>query len=188
MHLQSELESRGLPQCDGVVNLAGENLMNPLRWWVSKFKVLISGLFEILIFFVMIFVPRLRWNESYKKDLFSSRIDTTKALSQAIAASSSPPHSWVLVSGVGNSELITDSMWGIRNLLANFVVFFPTLSVLQTQPDGRVHGGQRVDAARPPLTTHQRVGGCGASSWESVWNHQASRHSARYAQNCTHTG
>lgn len=44
-----------------------------------------------------------RWNEHYKKDLFSSRIDTTKALSQAIAASPSPPHSWVLVSGVGKS-------------------------------------------------------------------------------------
>ncbi|XP_056248377.1 epimerase family protein SDR39U1 isoform X1 [Seriola aureovittata] len=68
-----ELESSGLPPCEGAVNLAGENLMNPLRWW----------------------------NESYKKDLFSSRIDTTKALAQAIAASPSPPHSWVLVSGVG---------------------------------------------------------------------------------------
>ncbi|XP_071347033.1 epimerase family protein SDR39U1 isoform X1 [Trachinotus anak] len=70
-----ELESHGLPPCEGAVNLAGENLMNPLRWW----------------------------NESYKKDLFSSRIDTTKALAQAIAASPSPPHSWVLVSGVGES-------------------------------------------------------------------------------------
>lgn len=44
-----------------------------------------------------------RWNESYKKDLFSSRIDTTRALAQAIAASPSPPQSWVLVSGVGKS-------------------------------------------------------------------------------------
>ena len=44
-----------------------------------------------------------RWNESYKKDLFSSRIDTTKTLAQAIAASSSPPRSWVLVSAVGTS-------------------------------------------------------------------------------------
>lgn len=33
--------------------------------------------------------------------MFSSRIDTTKSMAQAIAASSSPPHSWVLVSGVG---------------------------------------------------------------------------------------
>lgn len=30
--VQDELEFNGLPPCDGVVNLAGENLMNPLRW------------------------------------------------------------------------------------------------------------------------------------------------------------
>lgn len=30
--VQDELEINGLPPCDGVVNLAGENLMNPLRW------------------------------------------------------------------------------------------------------------------------------------------------------------
>lgn len=49
------------------------------------------------------FACGFRWNESYKQDLFSSRIDTTKTLAQAIAASPSPPRSWVLVSGVGES-------------------------------------------------------------------------------------
>lgn len=94
-----ELESRGLPPCEGVVNLAGENLMNPLRWW----------------------------NEGYKKDLFSSRIDTTKALSQAIAASSSPPHSWVLVSGVAcykpsqTAEYTEDCEWTPFDLLSKLV-------------------------------------------------------------------
>uniref|UniRef100_A0A8C6PUF6 Short chain dehydrogenase/reductase family 39U member 1 n=1 Tax=Nothobranchius furzeri TaxID=105023 RepID=A0A8C6PUF6_NOTFU len=94
-----ELESRGLPPCDGAVNLAGENLMNPLRWW----------------------------NESYKKDLFSSRIDTTKALSQAIAASQSPPHSWVLVSGVAcykpslTAEYTEDSEWTPFDFLSQLV-------------------------------------------------------------------
>lgn len=29
---QRDLESSGLPPCEGAVNLAGENLMNPLRW------------------------------------------------------------------------------------------------------------------------------------------------------------
>ncbi|XP_047224115.1 epimerase family protein SDR39U1 [Girardinichthys multiradiatus] len=91
-----ELESRGLPPCDGAVNLAGENVLNPLRWW----------------------------NESYKKDLFSSRIDTTKALSQAITASSSPPRSWVLVSGVAcykpslTAEYTEDSDWTPFDLLS----------------------------------------------------------------------
>lgn len=32
--VQDELEFNGLPPCEGVINLAGENLMNPLRWWV----------------------------------------------------------------------------------------------------------------------------------------------------------
>ncbi|XP_061775548.1 epimerase family protein SDR39U1 [Nerophis ophidion] len=95
----SELQSGGLPPCEGAVNLAGENLMNPLRWW----------------------------NESYKKDLFSSRIDTTKALAQAIAASPSPPQSWVLVSGVAcyqpslTAEYTEDSDWTPFDLLSKLV-------------------------------------------------------------------
>ncbi|XP_047445521.1 epimerase family protein SDR39U1 [Mugil cephalus] len=94
-----ELKSQGLPPCEGAVNLAGENVMNPLRWW----------------------------NESYKKDLFSSRIDTTKALSQAIAASPSPPRSWVLVSGVAcykpslTAQYTEDSEWTPFDLLSNLV-------------------------------------------------------------------
>ncbi|XP_071397230.1 epimerase family protein SDR39U1 isoform X3 [Centroberyx affinis] len=92
-----ELESGGLPPCEGAVNLAGENLMNPLRWW----------------------------NESYKKDLFSSRIDTTKTLAQAIAASPSPPHSWVLVSACYKPSLeaqyTEDSEWTPFDLLSQLV-------------------------------------------------------------------
>lgn len=95
----NELESDGLPSCDGAVNLAGENLMNPLRWW----------------------------NESYKNDLFSSRIDTTKALAKAISASSSPPRSWVLVSGAAcykpslTAEYPEDSEWTPFDLLSKLV-------------------------------------------------------------------
>ncbi|XP_077413387.1 epimerase family protein SDR39U1 isoform X1 [Vanacampus margaritifer] len=94
-----ELESSGLPPCEGAVNLAGENIMNPLRWW----------------------------NESYKKDLVSSRIDSTKALADAIAASPSPPHSWVLVSGVAcykpslTAEYTEDSEWTPFDLLSRLV-------------------------------------------------------------------
>ncbi|XP_076004498.1 epimerase family protein SDR39U1 [Genypterus blacodes] len=94
-----ELESGGLPACDGAVNLAGENILNPLRWW----------------------------NESYKKDLFSSRIDTTKALADAISASPSPPHSWVLVSAVAcyqpslTAEYTEDSEWTPFDLLSRLV-------------------------------------------------------------------
>ncbi|KAI3374680.1 hypothetical protein L3Q82_021254 [Scortum barcoo] len=94
-----ELESGGLPPCEGAVNLAGENLMNPLRWW----------------------------NESYKKDLFSSRIDTTKTLAQAIAATTTPPRSWVLVSGVAcykpslTAQYTEDSEWTPFDLLSRLV-------------------------------------------------------------------
>uniref|UniRef100_A0A3P9J620 Short chain dehydrogenase/reductase family 39U, member 1 n=1 Tax=Oryzias latipes TaxID=8090 RepID=A0A3P9J620_ORYLA len=95
----SDLKSKGLPPCEGAVNLSGENLMNPLRWW----------------------------NESYKKDLFSSRIDTTKALSEAIAAAACPPHCWVLVSGVAcykpslTAEYTEDSEWTPFDFLSKLV-------------------------------------------------------------------
>ncbi|XP_040000072.1 epimerase family protein SDR39U1 isoform X2 [Xiphias gladius] len=71
--------------------------------------------------------PLRWWNESYKKDLFSSRIDTTKALAQAIAASPSPPQSWVLVSGVAcyepslTAQYTEDSEWTPFDLLSGLV-------------------------------------------------------------------
>ncbi|XP_010887986.2 epimerase family protein SDR39U1 [Esox lucius] len=95
----SELESDGLPPCEATVNLAGENLMNPLRWW----------------------------NENYKKDLFSSRIDTTTSLAQAIAASPSPPQAWVLVTGVAcyrpslTARYSEESEWTPFDLLSRLV-------------------------------------------------------------------
>uniref|UniRef100_UPI003AADFC7C epimerase family protein SDR39U1 isoform X4 n=1 Tax=Centroberyx gerrardi TaxID=166262 RepID=UPI003AADFC7C len=70
---------------------------------------------------------KITWNESYKKDLFSSRIDTTKTLAQAIAASPSPPHSWVLVSGVAcykpslEAQYTEDSEWTPFDLLSQLV-------------------------------------------------------------------
>ncbi|XP_036452144.1 epimerase family protein SDR39U1 [Colossoma macropomum] len=95
----ADVESGGLPPCEGAVNLAGENIMNPLRWW----------------------------NDSYKKDLFSSRVDTTRTLAQAIAASSSPPQSWVLITGVAcykpslQSQYTEDSEWTPFDLLSQLV-------------------------------------------------------------------
>ncbi|XP_042327762.1 epimerase family protein SDR39U1 [Sceloporus undulatus] len=68
-----ELSRLGLPPCDGVVNLSGENVLNPLR----------------------------RWNESFRQDIVTSRVETTKALAKAIAEAEPPPLAWVLVTGVG---------------------------------------------------------------------------------------
>ena len=48
-----ELENENsLPECDAVVNLSGEYILSPLR----------------------------RWNESYKKDIYDSRIKTNNAI------------------------------------------------------------------------------------------------------------
>ncbi|XP_066537173.1 epimerase family protein SDR39U1 [Hoplias malabaricus] len=94
-----DVESGGLPPCEGAVNLAGENIMNPLRWW----------------------------NDSYKKDLFSSRVDTTRTLARAIAASPSPPGSWVLITGVAcykpslQTQYTEESEWMPFDLLSQLV-------------------------------------------------------------------
>ncbi|XP_077171904.1 epimerase family protein SDR39U1 isoform X1 [Paroedura picta] len=68
-----ELSRLGLPPCEGAVNLAGENVLNPLR----------------------------RWSEDFRQEVVTSRVETTKTLAKAIAEADHPPRSWVLVTGVG---------------------------------------------------------------------------------------
>ncbi|XP_059229004.1 epimerase family protein SDR39U1 isoform X4 [Mustela nigripes] len=68
-----ELDTSGLPHCDAAVNLAGENILNPLR----------------------------RWNESFQKEVLNSRLETTQILARAINKALQPPQAWVLVTGVG---------------------------------------------------------------------------------------
>ncbi|EDL36228.1 mCG133750, isoform CRA_b [Mus musculus] len=69
----SELSESGLPLCDVVINLAGENILNPLR----------------------------RWNETFQKEVLTSRLDTTHLLAKAITETAHPPQAWILVTGVG---------------------------------------------------------------------------------------
>ncbi|XP_059037779.1 epimerase family protein SDR39U1 isoform X1 [Mustela lutreola] len=71
-----ELDTSGLPHCDAAVNLAGENILNPLR----------------------------RWNESFQKEVLNSRLETTQILARAINKAPQPPQAWVLVTGVGAKE------------------------------------------------------------------------------------
>ncbi|NWW39759.1 D39U1 protein, partial [Panurus biarmicus] len=68
-----ELSRSGLPLCDAVVNLAGENVLNPFR----------------------------RWGDAFCREVINSRVETTKTLAKAIAAAEQPPRAWVLVTGVG---------------------------------------------------------------------------------------
>ncbi|XP_028616153.1 LOW QUALITY PROTEIN: epimerase family protein SDR39U1-like [Grammomys surdaster] len=67
-----ELSKSGLPLCDVVINLAGENILNPLR----------------------------RWNETFQKEVLTSRLDTTHLLAKAITKAVQPPQAWILVTGV----------------------------------------------------------------------------------------
>ena len=70
------IRSKGLPRdTTAVVNLAGRNILEP-------------GL----------------WTETYKKEVYSSRIDTNKLLAQAIDNAPNKPRSFVTVSGVGYYE------------------------------------------------------------------------------------
>lgn len=66
-----ELSRLGLPQCDAVVNLAGENVLNPFR----------------------------RWGDAFCKEVISSRVETTRTLAKAIADADQPPNAWVVVTG-----------------------------------------------------------------------------------------
>lgn len=63
--------SEGLPDCDAIVNLAGEHILQPGR----------------------------RWNASYKNEVIASRTETTKQLVDAINASESPPAVFVSTAG-----------------------------------------------------------------------------------------
>ncbi|XP_074150484.1 epimerase family protein SDR39U1 isoform X2 [Sminthopsis crassicaudata] len=95
----NELTRFGLPPCEAVVNLAGENILNPFR----------------------------RWNEAYRKDLLSSRLDTTHTLATAIAKAIQPPQAWVLVTGIAyyqpsqTAEYDEDSPGGNFDFFSNLV-------------------------------------------------------------------
>ncbi|XP_032890442.1 epimerase family protein SDR39U1 [Amblyraja radiata] len=69
----THVASRGLPPCDAVVNVAGANILNPLR----------------------------RWSRSFQQEVVLSRVETTRTLSKAISLCPHPPRSWVLLTGVG---------------------------------------------------------------------------------------
>lgn len=93
----TDLKRVGLPEdCGAVVNLAGENLMNPTR----------------------------RWNDSFKSDLMSSRTETNRQLVDAIVSAKSRPKVWISASAIGyyppsRTEIYTeDSPGGKGNFLA----------------------------------------------------------------------
>ncbi|XP_040824479.1 epimerase family protein SDR39U1 isoform X4 [Ochotona curzoniae] len=93
------LAKSGLPSCDAVVNLAGENILNPLR----------------------------RWNETFQKEVVQSRLESTQMLAKAITEAPQPPQAWVLVTGVAyyrpslTAEYDEDSPGGDFDFFSNLV-------------------------------------------------------------------
>ncbi|XP_069342457.1 epimerase family protein SDR39U1 isoform X5 [Eulemur rufifrons] len=94
-----ELATSGLPSCDAAVNLAGANILNPLR----------------------------RWNEAFQKEVLSSRLETTQMLAKAITKAPQPPQAWILVTGVAyyqpslTAEYDEDSPGGDFDFFSNLV-------------------------------------------------------------------
>ncbi|XP_077292774.1 epimerase family protein SDR39U1 [Arctopsyche grandis] len=69
-----DISKNGLPSgTTSVVNVAGENVLDFTK----------------------------RWTDSFKSNVYKSRVDTTKLLSKAISKSSSPPNAFIVISGVG---------------------------------------------------------------------------------------
>ncbi|XP_044144243.1 epimerase family protein SDR39U1 [Bufo gargarizans] len=95
----TDVSKKGLPPCDAVVNLAGENVLNPLK----------------------------RWTEQFKQEVIDSRIETTRTVTQAISQSPSPPHTWVVATGVGyyppsqTQQYTEDSPGGNADFLSRLV-------------------------------------------------------------------
>ncbi|KAM6314899.1 epimerase family protein SDR39U1 [Aegotheles albertisi] len=107
-----ELSQSGLPLCDAVVNLAGENVLNPFR----------------------------RWSDAFCREVFNSRIETTKTLAKAIADSEQPPRAWVLVTGVGyyrpspTAEYTEDSLGGDFDFFSRLVSSWEAAALIPGSP------------------------------------------------------
>ncbi|NXK69937.1 D39U1 protein, partial [Sylvietta virens] len=107
-----ELSHSGLPMCDAVVNLAGENVLNPFR----------------------------RWGDAFCREVINSRVETTKALANAIAAAEQPPRAWVLVTGVGyyppspTAEYTEDSPGGDFDFFSRLVSSWEAAALIPGSP------------------------------------------------------
>ncbi|NWJ02259.1 D39U1 protein, partial [Crypturellus undulatus] len=107
-----ELSYSGLPSCDAVVNLAGENVLNPFR----------------------------RWDDAFCREIISSRVETTKTLAKAIAEADQPPRAWILITGVGyyrpspTAEYTEDSAGGDFDFFSRLVSSWEAAAVIRGSP------------------------------------------------------
>ncbi|XP_022106682.1 epimerase family protein SDR39U1-like [Acanthaster planci] len=114
-----QLREDGLPECDAVVSLSGENILNPLK----------------------------RWTESFKQEVTDSRVKTTAALAKAITEASKPPKVFVSTSGVGyyppslTAEYTEDSPGGDADFLSRLCTVWENSAKL---PDSHSHVKQVI--------------------------------------------
>ncbi|NXD17191.1 D39U1 protein, partial [Nothocercus nigrocapillus] len=107
-----ELSRSGLPSCDAVVNLAGENVLNPLR----------------------------RWDDAFCREVINSRVETTKTLAKAIVEADQPPRAWILITGVGyyrpspTAEYTEDSAGGDFDFFSRLVSSWEAAAVIHGSP------------------------------------------------------
>ncbi|XP_062451716.1 epimerase family protein SDR39U1 [Rhea pennata] len=107
-----ELSRSGLPPCDAVVNLAGENVLNPFR----------------------------RWDDAFCREIISSRVETTKTLAKAIAGADQPPCAWILITGVGyyrpspTAEYTEDSPGGDFDFFSRLVSTWEAAALIPGSP------------------------------------------------------
>ncbi|KGL73937.1 Epimerase family protein SDR39U1, partial [Tinamus guttatus] len=107
-----ELSRSGLPSCDAVVNLAGENVLNPFR----------------------------RWDDAFCREIISSRVETTKTLAKAITEADQPPRAWILITGVGyyrpspTEEYTEDSAGGDFDFFSCLVSSWEAAAVIHGSP------------------------------------------------------
>ncbi|XP_064360534.1 epimerase family protein SDR39U1-like isoform X2 [Dromaius novaehollandiae] len=107
-----KLSRSGLPPCDAVVNLAGENVLNPFR----------------------------RWDGAFCREIISSRVETTKTLAKAIADADQPPRAWILITGVGyyrpspTAEYTEDSPGGDFDFFSHLVSSWEAAALIPGNP------------------------------------------------------
>ena len=72
--MKTDVTTTGLPQgTKAVINVSGQNVLDPRR----------------------------RWTEGFKQNVISSRVETTKALANAIKRMEEPPEVFISISAVG---------------------------------------------------------------------------------------
>jgi len=116
----SDIERNGLPAgTKAVINCCGLNVLDPLH----------------------------RWNDSFKQEVYDSRVDTNKALVKAIVESPEKPSCFIHMSGVGfyppngkdgEKPAVESSQGGTHDWLAKLVVDWEAAAKLPDDVDTRV--------------------------------------------------